>query len=172
MDSHQKKKKKTIQSKSKINPRSRRWQRKPNIVYTEQKKTKPHYPILQYKFVYPKKKKTQYRANQTPNPEKTKPTVRRSHRSQAQLAPSLVILVQSLSLVRPLSLLRACPSLSLVACPSSQIVDRRSQISLGCSDARPQGISLSFSLSVSDPLSLSLSLSLSHSLTKMKNMNV
>ena len=64
MDSYPKKKKKPIQSKSEINPRSRRWQRKPNTVYTKQKQTKPHYPILQYKFVFLKK---------NPNTEQTKP---------------------------------------------------------------------------------------------------
>ena len=37
------KKEKPIQSKSEINPRSRRWQRKPNTVHTKQK---------QYRFVY------------------------------------------------------------------------------------------------------------------------
>ena len=60
-----KKKKKPVQSKLEINPRSRHWQRKPNTIYTKQKQTKPHYPILQYRFVYQKKKK--------PNTEKTKP---------------------------------------------------------------------------------------------------
>ena len=46
-----------------------------------------------------KKKKTQYRENQTPDPEQTNPMVRhrRSRRSQAQLASSLVVLVYSSS---------------------------------------------------------------------------
>ena len=49
MDSHpkKKKKKKPVQSKLEINPRSRRWQRKPNTVHTKQKQTKPN-PITQY----------------------------------------------------------------------------------------------------------------------------
>ena len=97
-----------------------------------------------------KKKKNQYRENQTPDPEQTKPTVRRrqSRRSQAQLASSLVVLVYSSSTHRSSAPCRR----------SSQIVvDRRSV--LGCFDARS---------SVSRYFSLSHSLSLS--LTEMKNM--
>ena len=150
MDSHPKKKKKkkktnTEQIRNQSTVTSLAEKTKYNLYRAKENQTPLPNTTIQI-CLSKKKKKTQYRANQTPNPEKTKPTVRRSHRSQAQLAPSLVVLVQSLSLVRPSSLLRACPSLSFVACPSSQIVDRRSQISLGCSDAQPQGISLSFSL--------------------------
>ena len=65
-----------------------------------------------------KKKKTQYRENQTPDPEQTKPTVRRrrSRCSQAQLAPSLVFLVYSSSTRR----------LSTLHCRSSRGPRRRS----------------------------------------------
>ena len=151
MDSHPKKKKKEkekpVQSKSEINPRSRCWQRKPNTVHTKQKQTKPHYPILQYRLVY-QKKKNQYRENQTPDPEQTKPTVRRrwSRRSQAQLASSLVVLVYSSSTRR---------SSAPRHCSSQIIVDRKSV--LGCSGAR-SSVSRYFSLF----FSLSLTLSLSH----------
>ena len=64
-----------------------------NQIQSIQSKSKPN-PITQYcnteVFI---KKQTQYRANQTPDPEQTKPMVRRSCRSQAQLASSLVVLV-------------------------------------------------------------------------------
>ena len=72
MDSHPKKKK--VQSKSEIKPRSRRWQRSiQSILYTKQKQTKPHYPTLQCRGVYRKKKETKYRAKKKPNTEQTKP---------------------------------------------------------------------------------------------------
>ena len=101
-----------------------------NQIQSIQSKSKPN-PITQYcntdLFIKKKKKKTQYRENQTPDPEQTKPTVRRrqSRRSQAQLASSLVVLVYSSSTHRSSAPCRH----------SSQIVvDRRSV--LGCFGAR------------------------------------
>ena len=157
MDSHpKKKKKKKLQSKSEIKPRSRRWQRSiQSILYTKQKQTKPHYPTLQYRGVYQKKKKrnqiqskkeTKYRANQTPNPEQTKPTVAPpllagAARSVTSIArrPCLVVVARS-----PVVVARRFPA--AVACPSSQIANRSHRLS--CSGARPVGLKvfLSFSL--------------------------
>ena len=56
-----------------------------NQIQSIQSKSKPN-PITQYYntdlFIKKKKKKkTQKKENQTPDPEQTKPTVRRSHRS-------------------------------------------------------------------------------------------
>ena len=140
MDSHPKKKK-TVQSKSEINPRSRRWQRKPNTVYTKQKQTKPHYPILQYRFFYQKKK----------NPIQRKPNPRpRANQTLGETVTSLAGTARSVAR-RPRLVIVARPPL-VVTRREGLIVDRRRSV-LGCSGARPQGISLSFSLS----LSLSLS---------------
>ena len=148
MDSHPKKQKeKPVQSKSEINPRSRRWQRKPNTVHTKQKQTKSHYPILQYKFVYQQKKK--------PNIEKTKP------QTQSKLNPRWDA---DGHVARRRSLLCRSSSLStrrrLIARASSQIIVDCKSV-LGCSGARR---------SASRYFSLTLSLSLF--LTQMKNMNV
>ena len=81
-----------------------------------------------------KKKNPQYRENQTPDPEQTKPTVRRrrSRCSQAQLAPSLVVLVYLSS-----TCCSSAPRRHSSRGPrrrSLQIADRRSV--LGCSQWR------------------------------------
>ena len=151
MDSHPKKKK--VQSKSEIKPRSRRWQRSiQSILYTKQKQTKPHYPTLQYRGVYRKKKKknqiqskkeTKYRANQTPDLEQTKPTVARSSLHDLRHSSSSSSRRHSLASRRRSSLARR----------------RRSQIGLTVSTAPVLGLKVFLSLFLSD------SLSLSHSLT-------
>ena len=87
-----KKKKKPIQSKLEIKPRSRCWQRKPNpnTVYTEQKQTKPHYPILQYRGVYQKKKKK--------NPIQSKPNPRpRANQTHGETVMSLTSTARSVA---------------------------------------------------------------------------
>ena len=148
MDSHPKKKKKKKKKKNqyKANQKSIHGHvvGRENQIQSIQSKSKPN-PITQYcNTDLFKKKKNQYRENQTPDPEQTKPTVRRrrSRRSQAQLASSLVVLVYSSSTHRSSAPCRR----------SSQIVvDRRSV--LGCFGARS---------SVSRYFSLSHSLSLSH----------
>ena len=87
MDSHPKKKK--VQSKSEIKPRSRRWQRSIQfILYTKQKQTKPHYPTLQYRGVYQKKKKpnTEQKRNQIQSKPNPRPRANQTH-GGAQLAP-------------------------------------------------------------------------------------
>ena len=148
MDYHPKKKKKKNQYRANQKSIHGHVVGRENQIQSIQSKSKPN-PITQYcnTDFFIKKKKTQYRENQTPDPEQTKPSVRRSCRSQAQLAPSLVILVQSSSLVRPSS--------SLVARPSSQIVADR------CSAAPVLGLKVFLSLFLSHSHSLSLSLSLS-----------
>ena len=128
-------------------PLSRRWQRSiQSILYTKQKQTKPHYPTLQYRGVYRKKKETKYKANQTPDPEQTKPTVAPpllagAARSVTFAAPRLVVVPRS-----PVVVARRPPSSLVVACPSSQIRTVSPSQLLRCSASRPQGISLPFSL--------------------------
>ena len=130
MDSHPKKRKKKNQYRANQKSIHGHVVGRENQIQSIQSKSKPN-PITQYcntdLFINQKKKKTQYRENQTPDPEQTKPTVRRrrSRRSQAQLALSLVVLVYS-SLTRHSSALRHRRSL--------QIADRRSV--LDCSGAR------------------------------------
>ena len=103
----QKKKKNPVQSKSEINPRSRRWQRKPNTVHTKQKQTKPHYPILQYRFVYqPKKKKNPIQRKPNPRPRANQthgetPTVTSLTGATRFVARRPCLLVVDSSLVRP-----------------------------------------------------------------------
>ena len=167
MNSHpkkkKKKKKKKKQSKSEIKPRSRRWQRsRQSILYTKQKQIKPHYPTLQYRGVYQKKKKpnTEQKRNkiqskkETPNPEQTKPTVAPpllagAARSVTSAAPRLVVVAR-------------LPPSSLVAGPSSLARRRRSERShrLSCSAVvacpSPVGLKVFRPLFLSDSLSLTL----------------
>ena len=156
MDSHPKKKK-TVQSKSEINPRSRRWQRKPNTVYTKQKQTKPHYPILQYKFVYQKKKK---KKKKTPIQRKPNPRPK-ANQTHGETVTSLAGAARSVSR-RPRLVVVAHPPL-VVARREGLIADRRkSQIADRCSTASVLGLKVFLSLFLSHSLSLSLSLSLSN----------
>ena len=154
MDSHPKKKEKLVQSKLEINPRSRCWQRKPNTVHTKQKQTKPHYPILQYRFVYKKKK---------PNTEKTKPQTQSKPNPRWDVDGHVACRRSSLRRSSSLSSCRrlvACPPL-VVACRegSSQIVvDRRSQIGTRLLRCSPLGLKVFLSLFLSHSLSLSFSL--------------
>ena len=159
MDSHPKKKKKKVQSKSEIKPWSRRWQRSiQSILYTKQKQTKPHYPTLQYRGVYQKKrnqiqskKETKYRANQTPDLEQTKPTMARSSLRDLRRSSSSSSHRRSLTRRRRSSLAHRRHS--------SLAHHRRSQIGLTVSTALALGLKVFLSLFLSD------SLSISHSLT-------
>ena len=141
-----------------------------SLLYTKQKQIKPHYPTLQYRGVYQKKKETKYRAKEKQNteqkrnpkhPEQIKPTVpppllAGAARSVTSAAPRLVVVPRS-----PIVVARRPPS-SLIAGPSSLARRRKSERShhLSCSSARPIGLKVFLPLFLSDSLSLSLSLSL------------
>ena len=94
MDSHPKKKKITEQIRNQTAVTSLA---EINTVYTLYRAKANQTPLpntaIQRFLSKKKKKETKYRANQTPDLEQTKPTGRRSRRSQAQLAPSLIVLV-------------------------------------------------------------------------------
>ena len=160
MDSHPKKKiKKNNRANQKSNHGHVVGRDQDSLLYTKQKQIKPHYPTLQYRGVYQKKKKeTKYRAKEKQNteqkrnpkhPEQTKPTVAPpllagAARSVTSVAPRLVVVPRSLVVVT-----RRPPS-SLVAGPSSQIrtvspsqLFRRRRLPVA---SRPQGISPPFSL--------------------------
>ena len=122
-----------------------------SLLYTKQKQIKPHYPTLQYRGVYKKKKKkpnTEQKRNkiqskkETPNPKQTKPTVAppllASAARSVTSAPRLVVVPRSLVVVA-----RRWP---IVACPSSQIRTVSPSQLFRCSANRPQGISPPFSL--------------------------
>ena len=153
MDSHPKKRKKKNQYRANQKSIHGHVVGRENQIQSIQSKSKPN-PITQYcntYFFIKKKKKTQYRENQTPDPEQTKPTVRRSslrsRRSQAQLAPSLVFLVYSSS-TRRLSTLHRRSSRGPRR-RSSQNADRRSQIGARLLRCLPLGLKVFLSLSLS-----------------------
>ena len=164
MDSHPKKKKKPVQSKSEINPRSRHWQRKPNTIYTKQKQTKPHYPILQYRLVYQKKK----------NPIQRKPNPRpRANQTHSETVTLLVGAARSVARRPCLVIVARPPRLVVVARPPLVIARReglvanrrRSQIADRCSAASVLSLKVFLSLFLSDSHSLYLKSEMNESIS-------
>ena len=130
-----------------------------SLLYTKQKQIKPHYPTLQYRGVYQKKKRNQIQSKrETKYRAKKKPQTPRANQTHggaatARRRSSLRDLCRSSSSRRP-SLARrrrSSPAVvahrwTVVACPSSQIRTVSPSQLFRCSANRPQGISPPFSL--------------------------